>query len=240
LLTLVKGYLCRAMKQLLLLFITLASCTLSAQSHRKDYFPIWSFDRDSIRIHGVSFGFLTDNVSAGNTLTNGVRVELLGLGFLLPIIPSSPIAQSDGAFAEVMSRPVQQKVNGLNLCVTGTVGQCCVNGLSAGGIGQSLLKSNGVTVCSMINLVQQQNGLMLSMFNDAFIMRGAQLGLSNKSFHGVGLQLGALNNYAEDMSGVQIGLFNKSKNLLGLQFGLWNVNQKRKMPLVNWCFRRSS
>jgi hypothetical protein len=210
---------------------------VSAQSDTKDYFPIWSFTQDSARIHGISFGFLTDNVDAGQTLTNGLRLELLGLGFLLPLFPASTIARSDEEFHDVMNRVRKQNVNGVNLCTKGTVGDCAVNGMSCGGIGQSLVEVNGVTLSTMMNLVQKQNGLMMSMFNDAFVMHGGQLGLSNNAYHCSGLQCAALNNYAHITHGLQIGLFNKAETLHGVQVGLWNVNQKRKLPLLNWCFR---
>jgi hypothetical protein len=41
------------------------------------------------------------------------------------------------------------------------------------------------------------------------------------------------------MSGLQIGIVNKSKNLRGIQIGIWNVNQKRKLPLLNWNFKQT-
>ena len=42
------------------------------------------------------------------------------------------------------------------------------------------------------------------------------------------------------MRGLQIGVVNKSKNLRGIQIGIWNVNQKRRLPLINWNFKRST
>ena len=35
-------------------------------------------------------------------------------------------------------------------------------------------------------------------------------------------------------NGVQIGVLNKAKNLKGLQIGLWNKNQHRSLPFINW------
>lgn len=219
---------------ILLNAITLLSFAQTAQ--RKDYFPIWTFDQSNIRIHGISIGFLTDNVNQGKTLTNGLRLELLGLGFLSPIMPGSTVVNSEEDYDAALARGINQKVNGINLCTTGTIGNCHINGLTVGGVGQSMLKVNGVSLSGLMNLVQKQNGLMIAMFNDAFFMNGAQMGFSNKAHFAKGLQVAALNNYADDCKGLQVGLINKSIHLKGLQFGLWNVNQKRKLPIVNWCF----
>jgi hypothetical protein len=52
-----------------------------------------------------------------------------------------------------------------------------------------------------------------------------------------GLQLGALND-GEITHGLQMGLVNRTKKLNGIQIGLWNSNQKRKLPIINWCFSK--
>jgi hypothetical protein len=68
-------------------------------------------------------------------------------------------------------------------------------------------------------------------------MNGLQVGFSNNGYKTKGLQIGILGNNADKMNGVQISIFNKSKKLKGIQIGLWNVNQKRKFPLINWSFK---
>lgn len=47
----------------------------------------------------------------------------------------------------------------------------------------------------------------------------------------------AIFNQAQLTRGLQLGIINKSKNLRGFQIGIWNVNGKRSLPLINWCFR---
>ncbi|MGC4104668.1 LA_2272 family surface repeat-containing protein [Ferruginibacter sp.] len=49
-----------------------------------------------------------------------------------------------------------------------------------------------------------------------------------------GLAIGGIRNNAIKCTGLQIGLINSCKYLKGLQIGLWNVNSKRKLPLINW------
>jgi hypothetical protein len=46
-------------------------------------------------------------------------------------------------------------------------------------------------------------------------------------------------NKTKKGNGVQIGLVNMAKEMRGVQIGLWNVNQKRKLPLINWNFKRT-
>jgi hypothetical protein len=36
------------------------------------------------------------------------------------------------------------------------------------------------------------------------------------------------------MRGLQIGIFNASKHTKGVQLGIWNKNEKRKLPIINW------
>ncbi len=79
---------------------------------------------------------------------------------------------------------------------------------------------------------------MAAFFNDAFYMNGLQLGVSSHGFKTKGIQLAMIRNTAQEMRGVQIGLTNKSDDFRGIQIGLWNVNQKRKLPFVNWNFER--
>lgn len=42
---------------------------------------------------------------------------------------------------------------------------------------------------------------------------------------------------SEKFVGVQIGAVNQAKKLKGIQFGLWNVNEKRSLPIFNWNFK---
>lgn len=51
-----------------------------------------------------------------------------------------------------------------------------------------------------------------------------------------GISIGLLRNYSSKCDGLQVGLINESPNLKGFQFGLWNKNQKRSLPFINWNF----
>jgi hypothetical protein len=174
------------------------------------------------------------------TNTNGIKFELIGIGILLPLIPRSPIAETDSAFLKLQQEPLSERINGLNLSTSGTFCHCLTNGLTAGVIGQINFHVNGISTSLFMNLNQKHNGLMAAMFNEAYYMNGIQIGLSNYGSKTKGIQLALITNETNEMKGLQIGLFNKSKKFKGLQIGLWNVNQKRKLPLINWNFNRDT
>lgn len=229
------------MKQLLcllFLLLTMSSFGQNEKNKKKNYFPLWTFQQDSINIHGFSLGLWSSSDKPRHTKTNGIKLEIIGIGILLPLIPSSPIVKSDSTFLKLKSMPLSERINGLSLSATGTVCDCLTNGLTAGLIGQVNFQVNGISTSILGNFSQKHNGIMMALFvNEAFIMNGIQLGSLNISNKTKGLQIGVRNN-ANIMKGIQIGLFNKSKKLRGIQIGLWNVNQKRKFPLINWNFRR--
>jgi hypothetical protein len=95
------------------------------------------------------------------------------------------------------------------LSAGGVIGDVKMHGVSLnGGIYQSV-SSKGLVVTGSQSIVDEFNGVLIS-------------GLRNKSIKGKGLQ---------------VSLLNVCKHMKGIQIGLWNVNSKRKLPLINWSFR---
>ena len=207
---------------------------------RKNYFPIWTFHQDSINIHGLSVGLWSYYSEPRLTNTNGIKIELIGIGIGMPLIPISPIVETDSAFIKLKQEPLSERINGLNLSASGSACHCKTNGLAAGLIGQIHFQVNGISTSLLMNLSQQHNGVMAALFNDAYLMKGLQVGLTNKGHKTSGVQIGILGNKADEMKGIQISLINISKKLKGIQIGLWNINQKRKLPLINWDFKGGS
>ena len=105
----------------IILFV-LSICSYGQNDNR---FPIWTFHEKNVNIHGISVGLVSDIQNERNTNTNGIRLELIGLGILVPMIPDFP------TFEEQCS----ERINGLNLFTLGTVCDCLINGLSIGGGG---------------------------------------------------------------------------------------------------------
>jgi hypothetical protein len=225
---------------LTLLFLILTISSYGQVDKKKNYFPIWTFHKDSINIHGISVGLWSFNSEPRFTNTNGIKIELIGVGIGIPLIPRSPIVETDSAFIKLEKEPLSERINGLNLSASGSACHCLTNGLTAGFIGQIHFQVNGISTSLFMNFTQRHNGVMTALFNDAYYMNGLQIGLCNNGFKTKGVQIGGIGNYAKEMKGLQIGLYNKSEIFKGIQIGLWNVNQKRKLPLINWNFKRDT
>jgi hypothetical protein len=223
---------------LLLLLLTIS--TYGQVGKRKNYFPIWTYHQKNINIHGVSLGIGTARAKPRNTNTNGMKIEIFGAGILIPIIPQSPVAQNEDAFIELSKEPISEVINGLSISTFGTVCDCITNGINIGLIGHINFQVNGFTGSLFMNFSQRHNGVQFALQNESYYMNGLQLGLFNYGYKTKGLQIGLLRNGSEEMNGLQLGLFNKSEKFRGIQIGLWNVNQKRKLPLINWNFKRDT
>jgi len=174
----------------------------------KNVYVVGTFHQKNVNIHGVSVGAFTGFGEPRYTRTNGLRLELIGIGIFMPIMPQSPIAQDSLSFASEMREPVSEVTNGVSLSLSGGACSCVTNGMSIGGIGQINQQVNGVSASLFMNMSQKLNGLQLALWG-------------NESY---------------ETNGLQIGLINQSHKLKGLQFGLWNVNEKRSLPVVNWNF----
>ncbi|KAA6303082.1 MAG: hypothetical protein EZS26_000685 [Candidatus Ordinivivax streblomastigis] len=55
-----------------------------------------------------------------------------------------------------------------------------------------------------------------------------------------GFAISAIGNNDIQCNGAQVGLFNTCSDLRGFQFGLWNKNQKRALPIINWNFSKKT
>ncbi len=205
---------------------------------RKNHFPAATFHQADANITGVSFGLFAGlSEKHINVITNGLRLELIGTGLLLPLAPHAPVYKDENLIP-LKDVVFAEKINGLNLSGSGTIGDdCIVNGVTLGTIGQYLYATNGASISILCNVTEKQNGLQLSMFNDVHKGNGLQIGVSNDAVSYKGLQLAVITNSVNKSRGLQVALFNKSKDLKGVQLGLWNVNQKRKLPLINWNFK---
>ena len=192
------------------MFLLLTINSYGQVEKRKNYFPIWSFHQKNINIHGISIGIGTVRTGPRYTNTNGIKIEIIGAGIAIPLIPQSPVAKDDSSFIALSKEPISERINGISLSATGTACDCITNGINIGFIGNINYQVNGLTASLLMNFAQKHNGLQFAMFNEAYYM-----------------------------TGLQIGLFNKSDKSRGIQIGLWNINQKRKLPLINWNFKRN-
>lgn len=186
--------------------------------------PIWWFPTCGKTINGVAIGLadtkFSDNSDSCHTNVNGVKIELIGLGVGAGFLDYSPAIDTVQAYNFHLDSLFA--VNGINLSFFGSIlPHMNVNGVTACIFAQAFNSVNGIMFAIGGNLGTEINGAQLSFIgNDALIVQGLQLA--------IGL------NKADQLDGVQVGLINKTRILNGLQIGLWNVNQNRSLPIVNW------
>jgi hypothetical protein len=173
----------------------------------KTYYPAWTFQQKNITVNGLSFGLGSVRKEPLYTNTNGLKVELIGVGFYLPFILHSSVAQDDSSFEYYRNQPVSEHINGMSLSLTGTNCNCITKGISAGLIVQYNYSLNGLSFSLLMNSAQVHNGVQFSMINESYVMKG-----------------------------LQFGLFNQSHKLRGVQIGLINKNEKRTSAIINWNF----
>ena len=225
---------------ILFLCILFSSYAQSEVKHRH-YFPIWTYHQDNITVNGLSLGLYTYDFHTRNTNTNGIKLELIGMGwavmFIYPPVRSNTYPPDMHGYDAIN---FSERVNGFYISGTGNICDCLINGISLGTIGQKNSKINGLSASVLFNYSEAHNGIQLSgMSNSTSVMRGIQMTiLQNEINEGAGLQLAIINHANTKFTGIQIGLFNRSQNFRGIQIGLWNVNQDRSMPFINWNFKK--
>jgi len=179
---------------------------------------IGTFHSNNKIINGFSFGFLSSMADHRNVKTNGLRLELPGLGIISFMGNGFP---NEEAPFDLKGHQYSEVVNGLNIS-SGSWCDCNYNGLTIAAVGQYGKLGNGCSIAGGWNFIDKQIGLQIaSIANTSFYFSGVQISAFNKIHSG---------------SGLQIGIINQSKSFKGIQIGLWNVNQKRKLPFINWNF----
>ena len=107
------------------------------------------------------------------------------------------------------------------------------------------------------NKMNKINGVQLSLINmEPTITNGLEINISSNintyavtngiavspilNFHHEikGVSVAPLANVGQKCRGLQIGLYNSCKDFRGLQIGAWNENGKRKLPFINWNFKK--
>ncbi len=189
----------------------------------------------STRISGVAEGLTINglrepNDSTVSTIVNGLSIELLGFGLLLPIVPSNPIyTDADSLYnSELFLDSIVKSYNSPRYIINGLL-------LSAGGAAGYDVEVNGANISGLNTLTSKVNGISTSiMFHISGVVNGVAIGgIANSTIQIKGLQISIFNE-AIKVQGLQIGLFNSTKFLKGVQLGLWNKNSRRRLPIINW------
>lgn len=130
-----------------------------------------------------------------------------------------------------MNYTPELKLNGLNISSGCFFTTTSMNGLNISA-GNKFNDFSGLSVTALGTIADHQNGLSVGIYNGNNDLVGASIGIYNQSYQLSGLHLGIFNQTRINR-GLQIGVLNKS-NSKGFQLGLWNINNKRSMPFLNW------
>ncbi|WP_298777728.1 hypothetical protein [uncultured Polaribacter sp.] len=217
------------MKKNVILILFFISIKIFSQNfNEKKRYIVGTFHTQNTTINGISFGAFPEfNNKKRFVRTNGIRLEIPGLGIGAIIV--NGIVDTNEETDEI--------INGLNIS-SGTIGNVSYNGLTFGLFIQSGTEINGVAIAGIYNAMERLNGIQIGGFlNKSSYNNGIQIAIVNNiSEYMKGIQIGIQNNVSQNMIGIQIGIFNKSNNTKGIQLGLWNINEKRKLPIINWNF----
>ncbi|WP_299255351.1 hypothetical protein [uncultured Aquimarina sp.] len=99
----------------------------------------------------------------------------------------------------------------------------------------------GLTISAVGSMSKsRQSGVTLGgVYTGIYTMRGFSLtGVHTMTYDFEGVMISGVRNQSRMGKGVQIGLFNSCKDLRGIQFGLWNKNERRSLPFINWQFSK--
>lgn len=230
------------MKKLILVAMWITLSNIVSIQAQKTRFPVWTFHSQNTNIYGLSVGIAPEDAQKeleGSTNTFGIRLQTFPLAPFYFLAPKSPISTSDNEYYKTLNGSLGQNIYGLNIS-TGTFEPVDAYGISLTGFLHYSRKNNGLALAGLSNYIEKGNGVFLAAGgNDIYrgngLMVSSVWGNGAKYFNGI--QISGENHIAGKGCGLQIGVFNKAKNYRGIQIGLWNVNDKRKLPIVNWQFK---
>lgn len=191
-----------------------ASDTLKVDS-LKPRFIAASPSKNVRNVNGILFKYYDDEEGFKPKKVNGLGMGFNFLGiFLPPLLFFGLPSIGDWSLNDdyiIIPREKMNKINGLQLSLI-NMEPTVTNGLE-------------INVSSNISTYAVINGVSVSPF---FNLHHEMKGVSVAPFANVGMKC----------RGIQIGLYNRCNDFRGIQIGMWNQNGKRKLPLINWNFKR--
>jgi hypothetical protein len=174
------------------------------------------------------------NVEANPAPLAGAFIAFMSLVYLPEIIKNNKKSDSirnTEEYYKIKNYSPHLRLNGLNVSTGCFFTTTSMNGINISA-GNKFNNFNGLSVTVLGTISDHQNGLSIGIYNANNDLSGSTIGIYNQSYQLSGLHLGIFNQTRINR-GVQIGVLNKS-NSKGFQLGLWNINNKRSMPFLNW------
>jgi hypothetical protein len=202
----------RSMRQVATLILTIF-LTINLYGQDKIRPILWFGPANNVAVYGVSISPIVFKLPT-NSVVNGINIEGFGIPLFLYMIPHDPADRIDS-----ITIGKDFNVNGLNLALAGILQRGTVNGVAATILYSFINQVNGAEISLFFNIAYKLNGLSISLNNSTVELNGLQIGFFNK---------------AKKTRGLQLGVINRTNHLKGLQIGFWNINEKRKLPIINW------
>lgn len=175
----------------------------------------WVSPSEATHVYGLMFNFWPrDGISKFSSYPKiyGAEINLNPLGLFFPFI------MAIHSLDPQTHQPPYEEIDSVDFSVFKRI-----YGIQAGSINMEKSIINGLDINACGSFDTKTNGLTLSA-------------IMNKHYFVNGLTFAVFGNHDSKCNGVQISLFNSCKDLKGVQLGLWNKNQKRSIPFINWCF----
>lgn len=176
-------------------------------------YVIWYSPSRATHVYGLMINLLFKESATCYPTTYGVELNINPLGLFAPVMIL--LGSLDTAFN---SPPSLQQTDTTDFSKFKKI-----NGLHIALLNMEPTVINGLNINAFASRETVTNGLTLSL-------------LSNKEYKTNGATIALFGNHSTRCKGVQIGIHNTCRQLKGVQFGLWNKNQKRSLPLINWCW----
>lgn len=228
--------------KLILIILLIPVIAFSQKLERSKVTPVGWFHNINQQINGVSFG-LYSSYTDRNTITNGVRIEALGLGILTFFAMEG--IDLDKKEVEPIMQKFSERINGVSFSTFGTVGYVDIYGLGINGVGCNVNQSHGIFISGLSTSSVKGNGMFVSgIANYIESFKGVSIsGMFNESYTGSGLQVCLFSNKSKVFNGVQFSLYNKTTEGKLIQFGLINYIKGnpmwcRVLPIVNMRFNK--
>uniref|UniRef100_UPI00404A55F1 hypothetical protein n=1 Tax=Gelidibacter sp. TaxID=2018083 RepID=UPI00404A55F1 len=202
---------------------------------------------DKVNGFVVGFGHI-NNKNIANQNINGLNIEanpapavgallaFMSVMYLPEIIERNKVSDSikrteDYYKINNLTSTPHLRLNGINISTGCFFTTTSMNGLNIS-IANKFNNFNGLSITVLGTITDNQNGFSIGVVNANNTMKGSTIGIYNQSYDLKGLHVGIFNQ-TRNNHGLQFGVFNKS-NSKGFQIGVWNVNNKRSLPFINW------
>ena len=199
-----------------LLFVLSVNSQIDTTETKIKKYLAWVSPSDATHIYGLMFNIWPrDAFEEYETYPKiyGAELNLNPVGIIFPFFYAIHLISPDhykppSEKIETLDFDSFKKIYGIQIGLL-NIEKSIINGLDINAAGSLDSKTNGLTISAVMNKHYIMNGLTVAPFG----------------------------NHDLKCKGVQIGLINSCKDLKGLQLGLWNKNQKRSLPIINWCFQ---